>query len=219
MNLIDKIFSFIVGLGVILGGLMSVVWFAGSLLVYCLLGRPMWEVAIVDMAASGVFIWFCVSVGRRRSSRRRRSTFTDRLKSSNAGLVDDEPLQWRLFTYFTIVISFMVPAFLILMIPMAMLAVTWEFWKAWTGGSEWMRSPGVMIAVIFGCLVLACVAVWFVSWYFNPDASETKKKSARKKRRVKAGKGAGDSPEKTRATPSPPPPPGEETPPDANPPG
>ena len=219
MNLIDKIFSFIVGLGVILGGLMSVVWFAGSLLVYCLLGRPMWEVAIVDMAASGVFIWFCVSVGRRRSSRRRRSTFTGRLKLSNAGLLEDEPLQWRLFTYFTIVISFMAPAFLVLMIPMAMLAVTWEFWKAWTGGSEWMRSPGVMIAVIFGCLVLACVAVWFVSWYFSPAASETKKKSAGKKRRVKAGKDAGASPEKTRATPSPPPPPGEETPPDANPPG
>ena len=66
------------------------------------------------------------------------------------------------------------------MIPMAMLAVTWELWKAWTAGSEWMRSPGVMIAVIFGCLVLACVAVWFVSWYFSPDESETKKKSARK---------------------------------------
>jgi len=177
MNLLGNIFGFIVNLAVILGGLVCVAWFAGSLLVYCLLGRPMWEVAIVDMAASGVFIWFCVSVGRRRSSRRRRSTFTDRLKSSNAGLVDDEPLQWRLFTYFTIVISFMVPAFLILMIPMAMLAVTWEFWEAWTGGSEWMRSPGVMIAVIFGCLVLACVATRFVPWYFSPEASGTGKGS------------------------------------------
>ena len=180
MNLLGNILNVLTHLVVILVGLVCVAWLAGSLLVYCLLGRAMWEVAIVDMAASGVFIWFCVSVGRRRSSRRRRSTFTRRLKESNAGLLEDEPLQWRLFTYFTIVISFMVPAFLILMIPMAMLAVTWEFWKAWTGGSEWMRSPGVMIAVIFGCLVLACVAVWFVSWYFSPDESETKKKSARK---------------------------------------
>ena len=208
MNLLGNIFGFIVNLAVILGGLVCVAWFAGSLLVYCLLGRPMWEVAIVDMAASGVFIWFCVSVGRRRSSRRRRSTFTRRLKESNAGLLGDESLPWRLFTYFTIVISFMVPAFLILMIPMAMLAVTWEFCKAWAGGSEWMRSPGVMIAVIPGCLGLACVAVQFVSSVTSPDKPEIKKKSAGKKRRGKAGKDAGDSPEKTQATPSPPPPPG-----------
>jgi membrane protein implicated in regulation of membrane protease activity len=240
MNLLGNIFGFIVNLAVILGGLVCVTWFAGSLLVYGLLGRPMWEVAIVDLAASGVFIWFCVSVGRRRSSRdsarklpdddsrerlalrtaiggiqaagwkwrRRFSAFTGRLKESNAGLLGDEPLQWRLFTYFTIVISFMVPAFLILMIPMAMLAVTWEFCKAWAGGSEWMRSPGVMIAVIPGCLGLACVAVQFVSSVTSPDKPEIKKKSAGKKRRGKAGKDAGDSPEKTQATPSPPPPPG-----------
>ena len=219
MNLLGNIFGFIVSLAVALGGLVCVAWFAGSLLVYYLLGRPMWEVAIVDMAASGVFIWFCVLVGRGRPSPRQHSAFIDRLKSINATQLGDESLPWRLFTYFTIVLSFMVPAFLILMIPMAMLAVTWELWKAWTAGSEWMRSPGVMIAVIFGCLVLACVAAWFVSWYFSPDASETRKKSAWKKRRVKAGKDAGASPEKTRATPSPPPPPGEETPPDANPPG
>ncbi|MDG2400765.1 MAG: hypothetical protein P8M04_09335 [Akkermansiaceae bacterium] len=208
MNLLGNIFGFIVNLSVILGGLVCVAWFAGSLLVYCLLGRPMWEVAIVDMAASGVFIWFCVSVGRRRSSRdsarklldddnrvrlalrtatggiqaagwkwrRRCSAFTGRLKDlSSAALREDEPLQWRSFTYFTIVVSFMVPVFLLLMIPMAMLAATWEFWKAWTGGSEWMRSPGVMIAVIPGCLSLACVAVQFVSSVTSPDKSETKK--------------------------------------------
>ena len=180
LSKLEKPFDFIVNLAVILGGLACVAWFAGSLLVYCLLDRPMWEVAILLGVTLFVFIWFCVSVGRRRSSRRRRSTFTGRLKLSNAGLLEDEPLQWRLFTYFTIVISFMAPAFLVLMIPMAMLAVTWELWKAWTAGSEWMRSPGVMIAVIFGCLALACVAVWFVSWYFSPDESETKKKSARK---------------------------------------
>ena len=57
MNLLGNIFGFIVNLAVILGGLVCVAWFAGSLLVYCLVGRPMWEVAIVDMAASGVFIY------------------------------------------------------------------------------------------------------------------------------------------------------------------
>ena len=110
-------------------------------------------------------------------------------------------------------------AFAIWMIPGALLMQTWGFWVGWTAGDGWMNSPDVMIAVVPGCLALACAGVWVVSWHFSPDASETKKKSAGKKRRVKAGKDAGASPEKTRATPSPPPPPGEETPPDANPPG
>ena len=68
MNLLSNIFGFIINLVMILGGLVCVAWFAGILLIYCLLGRPMWEVAIVDIAASGVFICFCVSVHRRRSS-------------------------------------------------------------------------------------------------------------------------------------------------------
>ena len=83
MNLLGNIFGFIVNLAVILGGLACVAWFAGSLLVYCLLDRPIWEVAILLGVTLFVFIWFCVSVGRRRSSRRRRSTFTGRLKLSN----------------------------------------------------------------------------------------------------------------------------------------
>ena len=189
MNLLGNIFGFIVSLAVALGGLVCVAWFAGSLLVYYLLGRPMWEVAIVDMAASGVFIWFCVLVGGGRPSPRQRSAFIDRLKSINATQLGDESLPWRLFTYFTIVVSFMVPAFLILMIPMAMLAVTWVLWDAWAGGSEWMRSPGAMVAVIFSCLALACVAIWVVSWYFSPDESETKKKSVEEKRRRTARSG------------------------------
>ena len=69
-------------------------------------------------------------------------------------------------------------AFLILMIPMVMLAATWGLWEDWAGGSEWMRSPGVMIAVIFSCLALACLAVRYVSGFFSPDKSETKKKRA-----------------------------------------
>ncbi|MDB4411766.1 hypothetical protein N9184_01490, partial [bacterium] len=180
MNLLNNIFGFIVNLAVILGGLVCIAWFAGSLLVYCLLGRPMWEVVIADIAASGVFICFCVSVHRRRSSRddarrllsnanrehlalrtatgpigaagwkwrRRCSAFTGRLKDLSSALRESESLLWRSLTYCTIVVTFMVPAFLVLMIPMAMLGATWEFWKAWTSGSEWMRSSGVIIAVI-----------------------------------------------------------------------
>jgi membrane protein implicated in regulation of membrane protease activity len=207
MNLLSNIFGFIVNLAVILGGLICVAWFAGILLIYCLLGRPMWEVAIVDIAASGVFICFCVSVHRRRSTqdnarkllddnsrarlslsrpislieaagwkwRRRCSAFTGKLKDLSSALREDEPLQWRLFTYFTIVASLMVPAFLLLMIPTAMLVATWELWKAWTSGSEWMRSPGVIIAVIPVYLSLACVAVQFVASATSLDKSGTKK--------------------------------------------
>ena len=207
MNLLSNIFGFIVNFAVILGGLVCVAWFAGSLLVYCLLGRPVWEVVIVDMAASGVFISFCVSVYRRRSSRddarkllsngnqehlalrtaigpieaagwkwrRRCSAFTGRLKDLSSALREDESLLWRSFTYCIIVVTFMVPAFLVLMIPMAMLGATWEFWRTWPSGSEWMRSPGVIIAVIPIYLGLACMAVQFVSSVTSPDKSKAKK--------------------------------------------
>ena len=47
MNILDKIFGFITRLGVIIGGLISIAWFAGSLLVYCLLDRPIWEKTIL----------------------------------------------------------------------------------------------------------------------------------------------------------------------------
>jgi hypothetical protein len=186
---------------------VCVAWFAGSLLVYCLLGRPMWEVVIVDIAASGVFICFCVSVHRRRSSRddarkllsnanrehlalrtatgpieaagwkwrKRCSAFTGRLKDLSYALRESESLLWRSLTYCTIVVTFMVLAFLVLMIPMAMLGATWEFWKAWTSGSEWIRSSGVIIAVIPIYLGLACVAVQFVSSVTSPDKPEPRK--------------------------------------------
>jgi hypothetical protein len=61
------------------------------------------------------------------------------------------------------------------MIPTAMLAATWEFWKAWTSGSEWMRSPSVIIAVIPVYLSLSCVAVQFVASTTSLDKSGTEK--------------------------------------------
>ena len=314
MNLLGNILNVLTHLVVILVGLVCIAWLAGSLLVYSLLDRPLWEVVILIGASLFVFTRFCAWVVRRRpvgggwgavwfeeeggesdeeirdlegfideieeelSQARREDNeeeyerleeikldylrqieghqlenkvvvlrrlrkkarkagrkdeaeeYTKRIKKHEAklkkrgGRLQDQPLFTKIISYAMIYvmigsIGVVVYFAIYFIIPAIMLAATLEFWKAWTGGSEWMRSPGVMIAVIFGCLVLACVAVWFVSWYFSPDASETKKKSAGKKRRVKAGKDAGDSPEKTRATPSPPPPPGEETPPDANPPG
>ena len=276
MDLIGKIFSFIVGLGVILGGLMSVVWFAGSLLVYCLLDRPMWEVAILLGVTLFVFIWFCASIVRRRPSRdsarklqdddnwgEDREELEDHLDEIEEGLtearskgkekelkeleearkdilsqiegrqlegtveklrrlreearkagreveaeeyskriekheaklkergdrIEDLPKHLRLFVYFMLGTLVASVAFLSLMIPMVMLLGTWAFWDAWAGGSAWMRSPGAMIAVIFSCLALACVAVWFVSGYFSPDKSETKMKSVEKKRRPTARSG------------------------------
>ena len=69
-----------------------------------------------------------------------------------------------LFMVGSAVIAF---GFFILMIPMIMLMVTYGLWETWVGGSEWMRSPVTMIAVIFSCLALACVSVRYVSHFFQ----------------------------------------------------
>ncbi len=131
--------------------------------------------------------------------------------------IEDLPLHLRAFVYIFLGSIILCVIFIIVLIPLCMLAGTMVFWEEWEGGSKWMRSPGVMIAVIPGCLALACVAAWFVSWHFSPDESETKKKkkSSGEKRRAKPGKDTGDS----QADLPPPPPPGEETPPDVDPPG
>ena len=270
MNLIDKIFSFIVGLVVILGGLICVAWFVGSLLVYCQLDRPMWEEAILLGVTIFVFIWFCVSIVRRRPSRDSASKPSDgdivdermeemedfldeieeelsearregdkeeikeledarkdilsqiegdqlegkvkklrhlRKKARKTGRevkaeeysqqiekheaklkkrgdrIEYLPYLIRLFAYLMLGSFIISVALVILMIPIIMLVVTWGLWEAWADGSKWMRSSGVMIAVIFSCLTLACVAVRYVSGFFSPDKSKTKKKSAKKKRR------------------------------------
>ncbi|MCP4847196.1 MAG: hypothetical protein GY899_04525 [Verrucomicrobiaceae bacterium] len=265
MNLIDKIFNFIVGLTVILGGLVCVAWFIGSLLVYCLLNRPMWEEVILLGVTIFVFLWFCVSLIRRRPSRDSSRKLQDdgnwgenkeeleayldeieeelrkagregkeketqdleaarkdilnqieghhleetveklrrlrkearkagrtveaeehskRIEKHDAKLkergdrFEDLPKHVRLCVYFMLGSFAISLALIILMIPTVMLLVTWGLWEEWASGSEWMRSPGVMIAVILGCLILACLAVRYVSGYFSPDKSETKKKRA-----------------------------------------
>ena len=83
MKLIGNIFSFIVGLSVILGGLICIAWFAGSLLVYCLLDRPMWEEATLLGVTIFIFIWFGISIVSRRPSRSSSS------KLSEGDIVDE----------------------------------------------------------------------------------------------------------------------------------
>ena len=91
----------------------------------------------------------------------------DRIEDQSHTLVD------------VLIVSFFLGGFVIvfvlcfLLIPMFMLVMPVFLWEAWAGGSEWMRSPGAMIAVIFSCLVQACVGAWVVSWYLRLDVCET----------------------------------------------
>ena len=264
MNLIGKISSFIIGLSVILGGLISLANLAGSLLIFSHLARPAWEVAILVGVSLFIFTWFSVWVVRRRPSRDSASKLSDEHMEEMEGWLADEldslkeieeelsearregkeeevkeleearkdilsqierhelevkveelrrleeeaskvgsrakaeeyskqiekheatlkelvdRIEDQSHTLVDVlIVSFFLGGFVIvfvlcfLLIPMFMLVMPVFLWEAWAGGSEWMRSPGAMIAVIFSCLTLACVAVWFVSWYFSLDESET----------------------------------------------
>ena len=303
MNLMLFLFGFVVNLAVIVGGLTAVAWLGGSLVLYALLDRPLWEVVIVIGASLFVFTRFCVWVVRRRpvggnwryhwlpweggggesdeeirvlegeideieeelSEARREDDeeeyerleeikldylrqieghqlenkvvvlrrlrkkarkagrkdeaeeYAKRIKKHEAKLkkrgdrLQDLPLFPKIIAYAMIGSLMLIPAFIAGMIPFALLMQTLKFWNQWTvrfpgvRGGEWMRSPDVMIAVVPGCLALACVGVWVVSWHFSQPASETKKKSAGKKRGGKAEEDTRDSPEKTKTAPSPPP--------------
>ena len=94
MNILDKIFGFITGLGVIIGGVISIAWFAGSLLVYCLLDRPIWEKAILLGITIFIFIWFCVSTIRKRkpksnSNKRSDGSMLDEHLQELKGVLDE----------------------------------------------------------------------------------------------------------------------------------
>ena len=316
MNLMLFLFGLLCNLAVIVGGLVGVAWLAGSLVLYALLDRPLWEVVIVIGASLFVFTRFCVWVVRRRpvggnwryhwfpweggggesdeqirdlegfideieeelSEARREDDeeeyerleeikldylrqieghqlenkvvvlrrlrkkarkagrkdeaeeYAKRIKKHEAKLkkrgdrLQDLPLFPKIIAYAMIGSLMLIPAFIAWIIPLALLMQTLEFWNQWTvrfpgvRGGEWMRSPDVMIAVVPGCLALACVGVWVVSWHFSQPASETKKKSTGKKRGGKPGKDTGDFIEKAQAASLPPLPPGEEPPPGAPPP-
>ncbi len=290
------LFGFLTNLAVIVGGLTVVAWLGGSLVLYALLDRPLWEVVIVIGASLFVFTRFCVWVVRRRpvgggwgavwfeeggegesdeeikelegfieeieeemSEARREDNgeeherleeikldylsqieghrldndivglrrlrkearkagrkdeaeaYSKRIKKHQARLKKEgdrlEYLPWyaKIIAYGMIGGIMYTIALAIWMIPGALLVQTWGFWVGWTAGDGWMNSPDVMIAVVPGCLALACAGVWVVSWHFSPAASETKKKSAGKKRGGKDEEDTRDSPEKIKTAPSPPP--------------
>ena len=91
--------------------------------------------------------------------------------------LEDLPTFTRKFAYGMFTIAILTFALLALSVPLVMLTITGFFWEAWAGGSEWLRSPGGMLAMIAASLVLACVGVRIVSWHFSPEASGTGKES------------------------------------------
>ena len=69
-----------------------------------------------------------------------------------------------------------------LFVPVLMIALTVGICSDWVNGSEWLRSPGWVAALIAGSLVLACVGVRLVSLAFSPEASGSGKESLWSKR-------------------------------------
>ena len=65
---VEKIFTLIIQLAAILGGLVSLAWLGGSLFLYWQLDRPMWELASLVAVSLFVFSWFCVRESRRRGT-------------------------------------------------------------------------------------------------------------------------------------------------------
>lgn len=83
---VGKISTFIMNLAVVLGGLISFAWLAGSLLLYWKLDRPMWELASLVAVSLFVFAWFCA----RELSRRSVSAFAGKPQVDDSGQKDRE---------------------------------------------------------------------------------------------------------------------------------
>ena len=60
------------------------------------------------------------------------------------------PAVTRTFAYGILASFILSIAFFFLLAPLVMLMITGFFWEAWADGSEWLRSPGGMLAVIAG---------------------------------------------------------------------
>ena len=105
-----------------------------------------------------------------------------RLKERGDSL-EDLPTFTRAFAKGMLATFFLCIGLFFLLVPLIMLLITGFFWEAWTGGSEWLREPDGMAAMIAASLVLACVGVRIVSWHFSPEASGTRKESLWEKRR------------------------------------
>ena len=67
LSKVGKISTFIMNLAVVLGGLISFAWLAGSLLLYWQLDRPVWKLASLVAVSLFVFAWFCARELSRRS--------------------------------------------------------------------------------------------------------------------------------------------------------
>ena len=68
-HIVGKIYEFLVHLAVVLGGMISLFWLAGSLFLYGQLGRPAWEWAILVAVSLFGFCWFCDREFKRRRLR------------------------------------------------------------------------------------------------------------------------------------------------------
>ena len=259
---VGKIFTLIVQLAVVLGGLVSLAWLGGSLFLYWQLDRPMWELASLVAVSFFVFSWFCVRESRRRGtvtpsvdeswgesreemeahlaeieeglsearrggkkkekqieelkearkdmlSQLKRLELEDKIEelerlrdeASTAGRgseareyskkidrhkarlkgpgdhIEDMPRATRIFAYGMLTTFILTFALIPLFVSVLMIGVTVGICFEWANGSEWLRSPGWVAALIAGSLVLAGVGVRVVSLAFSPEASGSGKES------------------------------------------
>ena len=86
LSKVGKVSTFIMNLAVVLGGLISFAWLAGSLLLYWKLDRPVWELASLVAVSLFVFAWFCA----RELSRRSVSAFAGKPQVDDSGQKDRE---------------------------------------------------------------------------------------------------------------------------------
>ena len=191
MDFVVCIVVFIYKFSIILGGGVCIAWFAGGLVAYCSLARPVWEVAIVVGANLFAFTRVCYWIFRKKRSGGSEGELPEETGKDEAPLTEDlddyedgEPAEVPLSPFLRRFLYLIFPLFWIsvalialllssipLLIVLGMIVQTWEFWAAWTTGSEWMRSPGTMIAVASGFMILACLGVFSIRFGTDPDAS------------------------------------------------
>ena len=222
MDFVVCIVVFIYKFSIILGGGVCIAWFAGGLVAYCSLPRPVWEVAIVAGANLFAFTRVCYWIFRKKRSGGSEGELPEETGKDEPPLTEDlddyeveppakladVPLFLRWFLYLTIPLALISVALIPLLIVLGMIVQTWEFWAAWTTGSEWMRSPGTMIAVASGFMILACLGVFSIRFGTDPDASfvESGEEESKEETRRDAGESLpGDTLAENHDSPPPPP--------------
>ena len=120
------------------------------------------------------------STAGRGSEAREYSKKIDRHKARLKGPgdhIEDMPRATRIFAYGIMTTFILTFALIPLFVSVLMIGVTVGICFEWANGSEWLRSPGWVAALIAGSLVLACVGVRVVSLAFSPEASGSGKES------------------------------------------